>query len=233
MIEEQTSLDDLIADSIRNALQSDSIKKRVQEAADKAISDAISGAFGYSSPFRKGIEEAIREILPIPRAQDLAVFADATRELLQRRLATVASETAKTHLEEVIEKILPSDPVITLKELEEAYKDKLMDENRDECSCDDYVAYTWEIEQDSTHHIESMRRYWDLYFAPTEDESRYGSKTQTLRFKPTEANPELHECWTTSGFDKQQLGKTMFVGPLYGFDLMVWRLATGTAKLKK
>ena len=234
MLAEQTSLDGLIADSIRNALNSDAIKQRVEAAADKAISEAISDAFGYSSAFRKGISECMKSVLPIPSAGDLAEFAHATREILQRRLSTLASETARVHLEEVIEKILPDAPIITLAELKEAYLDKIKRDVPESCDCHgEYEPeYTWEIERDRSA-ISSLSKYWDLYFAPEEGASRYGSKTQSLRFKPNSENPLLDDCWNVSGFEEGMSKTRMFVGPLNGFDLMVWRLAVGTAKLQQ
>jgi hypothetical protein len=231
MIQDQTTLDDLIAESIRNAISSDSIQAKVEAAADKAISEAISNAFGYSSPFRKGVEETIKSILPIPRAEDLARFADATRELLQRRLSTIANDTAKQHLEEVIEKILPDNPIVTFDELKEAFEEKCKDEiQTSSCECrEDYdLEYTWEIERSSSTY---SKDYWDLIVSSEPDASRYGGKSQSLRFKAVDGTTDLFECWCADGFDGAK-GK-IFYGPLYGFDLMVWRLASGLAKLKK
>lgn len=232
MIEEQTTLDDLIADSIRNALNSDAIKQRVEAAADKAIGEAISNAFGYSSPFRKGVEESIKAVLPVIEARDVASFAVAARELIMRRLDTLASETAKAHLEEVITQILPDAPVISMKEFEEAFVEKIMRESSDGCDChgEEYEPpYTWEIEKSST------AGYWDLVYSAKEDARRYDSTTGTMRFRESRENPGLQECWMVSDTEmpKGANGRIpMFTGPLYGFDLMVWRLGTGTAKLR-
>ena len=58
-----------------------------------------------------------------------------------------------------------------------------------------------------------------------------------MRFRALKDEPGLHQCWMVNDkevVNKKTNGRTeMFAGPLYGFDLLVWRLASGTAKLKR
>lgn len=229
---ESSSLDSLVSEAIANALTSESIAKRVQLAAEKAVGESIDSAFGYGSKFRKGIEDAVRQVLPLPDADDLAIFSNAVRVLIQRRLATLASETAAEHVGKVLEKLLPDGAEITMKELREAYVEKLKSESsRSDCSCDegDYEPeYTW------TEEIGSHGKYWDLWMSSEEDASRYSGKDViTLRFRPVDTSPDLYECWNAHvGRTDMQLS-SLFMGPLFGFDAMVFRLATGIAKLKK
>ncbi len=69
--------------------------------------------------------------------------------------------------------------------------------------------------------------------SPEEDASRYSAKdVVTLRFRPLEGTEGLHECWHASVGRDDKLVGSIFAGPMYGFDAMVFRLATGTAKLK-
>lgn len=225
------SLDTLVSAAITNALNSESIVKRVQVAADKAVAEAIDGAFGYSSKFREGIQKAICDVLPITKADDLSNFAQAVREVLQRRLANLASDTAREHLDTVLESLLPESSVITIDELKVAYIDKLKDKaSLGDCSCEeqpDELDISWNIEK-GNHD-----RYWDLWMSPEEDSTRYGGKdVVTLRFRPLYGTDGLNECWSASAYGKDQLAGSLFAGPLYGFDAMVFRLATGTAKLK-
>ena len=92
------------------------------------MSESIDAAFGYNSEFRKGIAKAIEEVVPIPKADDLALFANAVREVLQRRLANLASDTAREHLDELLKKILPDSREIAIDELKKAYIDKIKSE---------------------------------------------------------------------------------------------------------
>lgn len=226
------SLDSLVSEAIANALTSESIAKRVQLAAEKAVGESIDSAFGYGSKFRKGMEEAIRDVLPITKTDDLAVFANAVRVLIQRRLATLASETAAEHVGKVLDKLFPAGTDITIKELREAYVEKLKSNaSHSDCSCDegDYEPeYTWN-EETGDHS-----KYWDLWMSPEVDAARYSGKDViALRFRPVGDSPDLHECWNAHvGRTDMQLS-SLFMGPLFGFDAMVFRLATGTARLKK
>lgn len=226
------TLDALVGEAIANALTSESIAKRVQVAAEKAVGEAIDSAFSYGSKFRKGIEESIKQVLPITDADDLAVFGNAVRVLIQRRLTTLASETAAEHLKGVLDHLFPDGRDVTIKKLREAYVEKLKSEaSRSDCSCDegDYEPeYTWK-EETGDHS-----KYWDLWMSPEEHASRYSGKDViALRFRPVGDSPDLHECWNAHvGRTDMQLS-SLFMGPLFGFDAMVFRLATGTARLKK
>lgn len=228
---ENQSLDTLVSEAITNAINSDAIAKKVQAAAEKAIAETIDAAFGYNSMFRDGIKKAIGQVLPIANADDVAVFGNAVREILQQRLTRLASETAEAHLAKVIDDLLPESPVVTLKDLKEAYVDKLKEEaTRHDCHCDesgDDPDFTWQIDQGSHD------KYWDLWMSPEPYASRYGGKDLiTLRFRPV-GDSDLHQCWHASlGGHDCKVG-SLFSGPLYGFDAMVFRLATGIAKLQK
>jgi histone H3/H4 len=229
-MEMEMTIDSLIRESIRNALSSEAIAERVQKAADKAVFESIESVFGYSSAFRKGVSDAIAQALPITRVEDMALFSNAVRELLQKRLANLAHETAAAHLEGVLKSLLPNSTEIGIDELKKAYIDKLKSEaSLKDCHCeeDDDMEFAWNIEN-SEH-----RKYWDLWMSPNESDSRYrGDEVVVLRFKPSET-PGLHECWHASVGHNDKLVNSIFSGPLYGFDAMVFRLATGTAKLRK
>lgn len=230
---EVQSLDVLVKNAINNAICSEAIVLKVEAAANKAITEAIEAAFGYSSEFRKGITEAIKSALPIVDVTDLATFANAVRSALQQRLANAASDTAREHLNEVLEKLLPEHSVISIDDLKSEYIDKIKDKaSSGHCDCEeeqDDPEITWVVEpsRDSS-------KYWDLWMSPEADASRYGGKDVViLRFRPVEGSNGLHECWHASVGGKDRLVDSLFAGPLYGFDAMVFRLATGTAKLQK
>ncbi len=227
---ENQSLDTLVSEAITNAINSDAIAKKVQAAAEKAITETIDAAFGYNSMFRDGIKKAINHVLPIANADDLAVFGNAVREILQQRLSRLASETAEAHLAKVIDDLLPESPVITMAELREAFVDKLKEEaSRADCHCDesdDDLEFAWNIDQGSHD------KYWDLWMSPDEGSSRYDKDVITLRFRPIDGT-DLHQCWSANAGRHAEKLPSLFSGPLYGFDAMVFRLATGIANLKK
>jgi histone H3/H4 len=158
------TLDELIKRGIQNAIQSQAILEAVQKHAEKAVSEAVRSAFDYGSEFRKGIESAIREVLPVIKAEELAQFSVAVREVIQRRLGNLANATAKQHLDEMLQKILPESAEITLEELEQQFKAKVKDSRREPgCHCDDddeeSLEYTWNIDNSQSSVCDG---YWDL-----------------------------------------------------------------------
>lgn len=234
------TLDSLVQSAIRDALRAESLTDHVKKAADKAVREAVDGAFGYNSEFAKGLKETVKQVLPTTSADDLAEFSHAVRELIRRRLTNLASDTAKTHLDEVLSKILPDDPVITLDDLKVAYKKKLQEQisRNDLCHCEEvdeeYLDFTWHVDTGNDSDVLTSR-YWDLWMSPEPGASRYGGKDViTLRFKSPfdQKDSDLFECWDASVGSNEKLIGSLFTGPLYGFDAMVFRLRTGTAKLK-
>jgi hypothetical protein len=232
VLSETQSLDSLVKSAINDAITSENIAAKVKASAEKAVAESIDAAFGYNSDFRKGISKAIAEVVPMPKADDLSVFANAVREVLQRRLANLASDTAREHLDSVLEKLLPESGFITIDELKAAYIDKVKsEESRSDCSCEEYDGdpeITWQI--DKGNHD----KYWDLWMSPEGDASRYSGKDViALRFRNTGDDLEdVYQCWNATVGGNEKLVGSLFAGPLYGFDAMVFRLATGTAKLK-
>ncbi len=224
------SIDGLIKQAVFDAIQAPSLREQVQKAADKAVAEAISSAFGYGSPFREGIQEAVKQALPIVSVDDLASFANACRVVVQRRLQNCAEQTAAANLDRVLEQILPSNPIITMEDFKTAYREKLSVGS--DCHCDtEYDSFTWDVTDSDNDNLTG--HYWDLRVAPESSSGRYSDQSATLRFREFKESNGLSECWYAQvGKDAEKLG-SVFMGPLYGFDAMVWRLATGTAKMKR
>lgn len=222
-------LDTLVQQVIQERINSGDVRKQIEKAATKAIDDAIDSAFGYSSPFRKSMEASIKEVLPVTNPTDLSAFAHAVREVITAKLGSVADETAAKHVGELIESLLPDDPIITLGELHDAFKEKILKGSG--CHCDDdgdNLPHTFEIEE-STSEITGTK-FFHLWCSEEEGASQYGSKVMNFAFHVLESG--LAECYSVNvGGKKQEYG--MFIGPMYGFDAMVFRLATKTAKLDR
>ena len=223
---EVATLDALIKQGIQDAINSDALRQAIKTHAEKAVSESISSAFARNSDFRKSIEAAIKQVLPIPDASDLAEFAHATRTVIQRRLSLLADETAQKHLDEVLAKLIPDTPEISLGDLKEAFVEKvkrelgLEDYDDDDC----YSHYEWDISEGS------VDGYWHLEAAFQHDRKKIDMH---LSFRELKGSPGLNECWMCRAGQNDVALTSLFTGPLYGFDAMVFRLRTGTAKLRK
>lgn len=221
-----TSLNDLVAESVEAALRSEAVAEKIKVAAEKAISESITEAFNYRSEFRKNITDTIQEVLPVVNATDLACFANSVRLVIQSRLANLANETARVHIDELLEKLIPDNPVITMEELREEFKDSIRD-----CEDKDHEPeFLWSVVRDSG----ALGNYWDLVVSKDPEAGRYDKDTITFRFRDLESG--FAECWhiNGNGYSQREGQKvnSLFAGPLRGFDAMAFRLGTGIAKLK-
>lgn len=223
------TLDQLITQGIQNALQSPTLITAVKVHAEKAVNDAVQSAFGYSSPFREGLTQAVKAALPTVDMDDMASFAVAVRELLQRRFGQMADVTAKANLDHMLNEILPVKTELSYEELRDAFRKKVRKESGYECSCEDLDSeYTWDEGESG-----SCEGYWDLTCALKPGVSRYSDKgVVNLRFRLMKDTRDLHECWAASVGQNAIGVSSLFSGPLYGFDAMVFRLATGHSRLR-
>jgi len=170
------NLELVMQEAISAALQSDAVKDRIQKAAEKAIDEAIAEAFNYSSKFRKQAKEVIELVMPIVSRDDLNHFTLACQEVIQKRLGSLAMETAEQHIGEMMEEMLPAKPEITIEELHEAFIKKIKDDESRHCDGDDddyEPEHMWEVEYaKADEKIESLKRYWHLHFSPEEGDSK-------------------------------------------------------------
>lgn len=226
------TLDEMMKDAIKAALSAEDLHKKCQKAAEAAVAQAIESAFSRSSPFVEMVTKAVKDALPIVRPDELGEFAHAVRIVVQNRLLNLASETARQQMDMVLEKLLPDSRVITIEELREAFVDKVRNKQSiSDCECHDSdyePEITWRTEFSG-----SVDGWFDLIISDEADASRYSGKdTISLRMKPSSEDKDLQECWYFSVGRSENLSTAkLFMGPLYGFDAMAFRLAVGTAKL--
>lgn len=226
------TLDDMMKDAIKAALSAEDLHEKCQKAAERAISEAIDAAFSRRGPFVEMVTNAVKDALPVVRPDDMSQFAHSVRLVVQKRLLNLASETAQQQMDMVLKKLVPDSTVITIDELREAFIEKVRNKHSiSECECHDSdyePEITWR-----TEFSESVDGWFDLIISDEADASRYSGKdTISLRMKPSVEDKDLQECWHFSVGRSENLSTAkLFMGPLYGFDAMAFRLAVGTARL--
>lgn len=176
------------------------------------------------------VEEAVKAALPIVHVDDLSHFTHCVRTVVQERLVHMADEVAKRQMNIVLEAIVPDATIITMEEFHKEYIDKIREDNSsDDCDCfdgEDEPEHTWNVEKSKTSDT-----YWDLTIAPKSHIGRYDSESIVLRFNEGK-EPGLHSCWHARAGNRDELGKSLFLGVLHGFDAMMFRLYSGTSELK-
>lgn len=228
----ESTLDSLMHNAIKVALSAEDLQEKCQKAAERAVAEAIDAAFARRGPFVEMVTNAVKDALPVVRPDDMSQFAHSVRLVVQNRLLNLASETARHQMDMVLKKLIPDSKVITIEELREAFVEKVRNEHSIagcECHDSDYEPeITWR-----TEFSESVDGWFDLIISDEADASRFSGKdTISLRMKPSSEDKDLQECWYFSVGRSDNLSTAkLFMGPLYGFDAMAFRLAVGTAKL--
>lgn len=231
--QELTALQRLLVEEAAKQVAAVNFVELVEKEVSKCIKHAVTDLFSYSGPVAKQIKEAVLKAGILTDEDDLGKFTVAVRETVKAKLNNAANKAAAQSVGEMLERLLPEQNVISLKELKRLFREKV---NRvsDYAEEDDYEDdeddgdYLWEISSSS-----SSVGYWDLAANATRREGKYGNDSVFMRFHPCSEQPELDVCWgIRTGEHKHEL-QAMFAGPLYGFDAAVWRLGSGVAKLSR
>ncbi len=219
------TLDAKIKKVMTESLEGDAIGESIEKHCSEAIDSVIRDAFSYSSDFRKALKAKVESVMPVLDETDLAVFVNAVRHVTQSRLVSLADDQAKKVVGEMLDKLLPDGNVITFEEFEKSFREKLnIDEDAYEHEMVDH-DYTFELIESETSD-----GFFDLKCSEDCDAGDYCHGTTSLRFKTGEDG--LLECWYVKMGSVEIPKDSPFVGPLYGFDAMVFRLYTGAARLK-
>lgn len=223
-IESGQTIESLVAESIENVLKSDAISEKIKGAAESAIESAIREAFGHGSRFRKSLREKIDQAIPIVDVDELSWFSNAVMVVIRERLSRLSDETARVHVGKVLDELIPNSSVIELKDLKVRFSEKVKWDAMIEAhgDCDD-MDFLWREEKSEKSD------YWDLLISTDPDAGPFDKETIRMRFRPSSDDHSIHECWHVN----REYSGTLFAGPLFGFDAMLFRLATGISKLRK
>lgn len=189
------------------------MRDKVRETVKRHIEHAIAG-YGKLS---KQIEAAVEKALQVDGDLDLPSYNEMIKTFVQQQVQDLAEQAIqKTAADRLKELLTPAPAKITLSQLLEQYRDQLKSEQDDGCVCygDDE----------------------DLNISCTVSEREYGGFCGiSLRAKASDKHEQIYIGITKEGkvyyirFADQAVEKRMFVGPVYGFERMVFQMkAAGT-----
>lgn len=110
---------------IANAVRAERVQPLVDKAIAEAIKDAIQGATGYNSEFRKAVQAQLTEAMPHGlHIDDVAKFQLVANAAISEAVRGANAQTVQAALAKVIKDLVPDVPTrIKLSELMEAARD--------------------------------------------------------------------------------------------------------------
>lgn len=213
----ESTADAVVLRMIREYLATPDAEAFMRSKVQDSVKRHIESALASYSKLGKQIEEAVEKALRIDGKLDLPSYNQMIVRFIELQVQDLAEQAIqKTAAERLKELLTPAPEKIKLSELLEQYRKELADEQDDGCVC---------YGEDDDLNI-SCR---------VTDREHGGFRGIELREKASERTESIYIGITKEGkvyhirFRDQTIENRMFVGPVYGFERMIYQMkAAGT-----
>ncbi|VVE29247.1 hypothetical protein PEP31012_03580 [Pandoraea eparura] len=200
-----------------NVIASGAIEKAIQERVTKTVNDLINDQISAHSDFGRQLRDHVKAALQVDFSHlGIPGYNDFLLKIIRGQVEAQLNSSVGKHVETQMTQLLaPAPAQIKLSELVAQFiKDN--DESHYGCSCDGPEQITLVVEGS-----EIPRGYHRVYLDKEEGKSKYQCKVQL-------ALTDEGEVYSIT-IDEEEVKKSLFVGPLYGFDLRIFQMhAAGT-----
>lgn len=161
-------LTQLTNDAVAKAIEDGALKAALDKGVTTAIKDIVDRATGYSSPFRKVLEETIREAMEFdPKAAGLTGYNAAILEIIKTKLDAIVDEQLRERFSKDMDDLLVKAPSeITLSKLVEGFKRWVVEDRQAD---NDYCTISAERTEYGSHWLrldpKGGRSEWDCRFS--------------------------------------------------------------------
>lgn len=205
-----------VIESLDRMIASDAITRMIEKAIGDTIAYVIKSELGSSySDFGKKLTEAVKASLALNGSLDLPAYNDAVIKIAQKKMLSLQQDSLEMQVSKQLEKLLETAPAeITLSALVGQYVEMLRQRYESECGCEE-KRITLIVEK-SDHNF--------TYICLDEDPKK-------RRF----------ECDIQLGVNRNEVfslrlggadvAKQLFVGPLYGFEKMLFQFHAAKTKV--
>lgn len=210
------NLNDVCKKALDNVLASGVIEKTLEEAITKTVSDTIKDLVRPFSEFGKTIKASIEKSLAFPAGSqlDLPTYNEQILQILRARMqAETAAAIEKQVAQQVAELMKPVPESMKLSELVAAYRDRIVEELKDEneyCESGD-IFFIHETEHGFQRFGLHPKRPGSAYGKPP---SRFDCDIQFGVYKS-----KLHNL----KFNSKDVEAALFTGPFYDFERLLFQ----------
>lgn len=209
--------DAIVVQMVRDYLATPEAAEFMKSKVHESVKRHLDHALASYSELGKKIEKAVEDALRIDGKLDLPSYNQMIIKFVELQVQHLAEQAIqKTAAERLKELLTPAPEKIKLSELLEQYRKELADEQDDGCVC---------YGEDDDLNI-SCR---------VTDREHGGFRGIELREKASERTESIYIGITKEGkvyhirFRDQTIENRMFVGPVYGFERMIYQMkAAGT-----
>src|SRR5574343_67600 len=214
-------LDGIITKAVRDALEPEHlhgvIQKTVAETIDYAITSALSRHSTFGRDVAKYLEDVCRFDAAVLDNEQGAKTTHALGQFVRARIAKLNDEKMAQAVGGMLDAILqPLPPVMKLSEIvQQAVSD--WSDNYGEARQGQPTV----IVDDAGGVVQG---YWHIYLDPEHGKHKYSC---SVKFD-INATGDVYKMYVSG----ENIGKTMFAGPHYGFEQLLFQLYTNKVKIE-
>lgn len=207
-------MEQAVATAFSNIAGSGFIEKQIEEQLSKSIAGIVKSQLESYSEFGKALNEHVKKALQVDfSGLGLPGYNDMILKIVRRQVDAGLADVLSTQVEGQLTKLLkPAPAEIKLSELIKEF----IEQSADDCPCDNPNSISLHIEK-------SDRGYRRIYLDKDEGKSMYACAIHIA----ITGEGEVYSL-KINEFDPK---KTLFVGPIYGFERRLFQMHAAGTKL--
>ncbi len=226
---EDVSLSAIALQAVSGYLKSDKGVAAIDAQVEKTVQGAIRSTLGEYSDFGKQVKEAVARSLAIHGDIDLPSYNHTVLQLIQVYVEKTTRDSIQSQVAERMKFLLePAPAEILLSEVIEQYRKYLQQRSEAGCVCDSDQNFYLRLRRDEPYFFEvSLSED-----APTKHSSPdivFGVSFCRDKTRPNET--PKGEIYSLRFNDAKEVERELFVGPLYGFERMLFQLKAAKSKV--
>jgi len=205
-----------VAAAFQNIVAAGAIEKAIEENLNKTIASIIQDQLKSYSDFGKQLSEHVKKALQVDFDNlGLAPYSDFILKIVRTQVDTQVGNVLAKQVEEQMTKLLqPAPAEIKLSKLIEDF----IEHNKpDGCECGGSDRITLHIEES---------RYGSRWIGLDKDEGKSEYSCE-IRFAVSESDGKIFGL----RLDGKEADKTLFIGPIYGFERSLFQIYAAGTKL--
>lgn len=215
--------------AVERVFSSDAITQAIEKSIAKTVEDAIKDQLGAYSDFGKELKKKVGEALKLHGDIDLPSYNDSLLKIVRQSVEGRVNATIQQQVTEQLEGLLETAPEsIKFSALVEEFKEWAKDQARS-CSCDGEGEVSVLLDESET-----VTGYRSIFFDAERDQRDYLTKTKR-RDKWAHSiilNTDKEGRVYGLRLSGEDVTKTIFVGPLYGFERRLFQLFSAKTRIE-
>lgn len=208
----------LINASVEKLIASGAIEKAISDKIEKTVLACVTDAMGEYSDFGKVLKKSVGDALKMHGDIDLPSYNDTILKFVAKQLEGKTNAVIQREIEGRLKELLtPAPESIKLSDLVAQYIESVKSKKDAGCVCyGDQEKIFFRLSKDTSPGFTSIELDEDPKAKPGSSDIRFGVYKETI----------YHLAFNSRDVEKQ-----MFVGPLYGFERMLFQMKAAKTRL--